>query len=127
MDCIILKLKEQKLIKVKAPFIDEISGLAIVKILDGGTHSTLLIKLKFTHNMAVLAIVNNGTESMIFRPEEMLGIVDLRSLCYYKIKQGILQQNLSRCYRFKTAGKLCKYFNKFVNTLKKEREQKILE
>ena len=47
-DCVILKPKEQKFIKVKAPFIDEISGLAIVKILDGGTHSTLLIKLKFT-------------------------------------------------------------------------------
>ena len=46
--CVILKSKEQKLIKVKAPFIDEISGLAIVKILDRGTHSTLLIKLKFT-------------------------------------------------------------------------------
>ena len=29
---IVLKPKEQKLIKVEAPFIDEISGLAIVKI-----------------------------------------------------------------------------------------------
>ena len=47
-DCIILKPKDQKLIKVKSPFIDEISGLAIVKILDGGTHNTLLIKLKLT-------------------------------------------------------------------------------
>ena len=45
---IILKSNEQKLIKVKAPFIDKILGLAIVKILDEGTHSTLLIKLKFT-------------------------------------------------------------------------------
>ena len=44
----ILKPKEQKLIKVKAPFVDEILGLAGVKILDGGTHSTLLIKLKLT-------------------------------------------------------------------------------
>ena len=79
MDGIILKPKEQKLIRVKAPYIDEISGLAIVKILDGGTHSTLLITLKFTCNMAVLDIVNNGTETMIFRPEEMVGIVDLRS------------------------------------------------
>ena len=43
----ILKPNEQKLIKVKAPFIDEISGLAIVKMLDGGTHSTLLLKFKF--------------------------------------------------------------------------------
>ena len=29
---------------------------------------------------------------MIFKPEEMIGIIDLRSLGYYKIKQGILQQ-----------------------------------
>ena len=41
VDHVILKPKEQKLIKVKAPFIDEISGLAIVKILDGGTHGPL--------------------------------------------------------------------------------------
>ena len=64
---------------------------------------------------------------MIFRPEEMLGIVDLRLLDYYKIKQGILQQNLSRYYKFERAEKLCEYFNKFVNTLKKEREQKLPE
>ena len=54
----------------------------------------------------------------------MIGIIDLRSLGYYKIKQGILQQKLSRYYRFEKAEKLCEYFNKFVNTLKKEREQK---
>ena len=42
-NCTILKPNEQELIKVKAPFIDEISGLAIVKMLDRGTHSTLLI------------------------------------------------------------------------------------
>ena len=53
MDCVILKPEEQKLIKVTAPFRDEISGLAIVKILDGGTYSTLLIKLKFTCNAAI--------------------------------------------------------------------------
>ena len=43
---IILKPNKQLLIKVKAPFIDEISGLAIMKILDKGTHNTLLLKLK---------------------------------------------------------------------------------
>ena len=99
-ECIILKPKEQKLIKVKAPFIDEISGLAIIKILDGSIYSTMLVKLKFTCNLAILDIVNNGTETIIFKQEEMVGIVDLRSLGYYKIKQGILQQNLSKYYRF---------------------------
>ena len=68
----------QKLIKVKAPFIDEISGLAIVKILDRGTHSTLLIKLQFTQNKAILHIINKSTETMIFKPEEMIGFIDLR-------------------------------------------------
>ena len=127
IDHIILKPKEQKLIKVKTPFLDEISGLAIVTILDGSTHSTLLIKLKFMCNMAILEIANNGTETMIFKPKEMLEIVDLRSLGYNKIKQGILQQNLGKYYRFERAEKLCEYFDNFVNTLKKEREQKLPE
>ena len=61
---------------------------------------------------------------MIFKPEEMIGRIDLRLLGYYKFKQGILQQNLNRYYRFEKAEKCCEYFNKFVNTLKKEREQK---
>ena len=125
VDHMVLKPKEQKLIKVVAPFIDEMLGLTIIKILDGGTHCTLLIKLKFTCNVAVLDIVNK--ETMIFRPEEMLGIVKLRLLGYYKIKQGILQQNLSRYYKFDRVEKLCEYFNKFVNTLKKERDQKLPE
>ena len=121
---IILKPDEQKLVKVKAPFMDKISELAIIRIIDGGTHSTLLIKLKFTCNKAILHIKNKGKYTMIFKLEEMIGIIDLRSLGYYKIKQGILQQNLSRYYRFEEAEKLCEYFNKFVNTLKEEREQK---
>ena len=82
------------------------------------------IKLKFTCNAAILDIVNIGTETIIFKPEEMFRIVGLRSLGYYKIKQGVLQQNLTKYYRFERADTLCEYFNKFVNTLKKEREQK---
>ena len=120
---IILKPDEQKLVKVRAPFIDKISGLAIFKIIDGGIYSPLLIKLKFTYNKAVLDIKNAGRDTMILRWKEMIGIVDIRSLGYYKIKQGILQQNLSKYYRFEEAKKLCEYFNKFVDTLKKNREQ----
>ena len=120
---IILKPDEQKLVKVKVLFIDEISGLAIIKIIDGKTNSTLLIKLKFTCNKAVLDIKNAGKDTLILNLREMIGIVDIRSLGYYKIKQGILQQNLSRYYRFEEASMLCEYFNKFVDTLKKDREQ----
>ena len=120
-DHIVLKPKEQILIKVKAPFMDEISGLVIIKILDGGTYSAMLLKLKFMHNTEMLDIVNNGSDTIIFKPEEMLGIVELRSLGYYNIKQDILQQNLSKYYKFKRADTLCEHFNKFINTLKNER------
>ena len=87
----------------------------------------MLIKLKFMHKAAILDIVNNGTETIIFKPEEIIGIVDLRLLSYYKIKQGILQQNLNKYYRFEMADPLCEYFDKFINMLKKEREEKELE
>ena len=85
--------------------------MAIIKILDGGTYRTWFIKLKFMCNKPALDIVNRGKDIMIFKPKEMIGIMDLKSLGYYKIKWGILQQNLSRYYRFEKAEKLCKYFN----------------
>ena len=53
---VILKPNKQKLVEVKAPFVDEISGMAIIKIIDGGTYSALL-KLKFTCNRAILDLV----------------------------------------------------------------------
>ena len=62
-------------------------------------------------------------ERVIFDPKEMLGILDLRSMGYYKIKQGILQQNLSTYYMFESADILCEQFNNFINTLKKERKE----
>ena len=74
------------------------------------------------HNKAVLDIKNAERDTMILNPKEMIGIVDIRSMVYYKIKQGILQQNLSRYYRFEEVNKLCEHFNRFIDTLKKHRE-----
>ena len=69
-----IKPKEHKLIRVEAPFIDEISGLAIIKILDKTTHISIMLKLKFTQNSVMLDITNNGLDTIIFDPKEMLGI-----------------------------------------------------
>ena len=54
----------------------------------------------------------------------MFGILDLRSIEYYKIEHGVLQQNISKYFRFELANVLCDQFNKFVNTLKKEKGEK---
>ena len=59
-----------------------------------------MLRLKFMQNSDMLDITNNGLDTIISGAEEVLGKVDLRSLGYYKIKQGILQQNLSKYYRF---------------------------
>ena len=71
--------------------------------------------------------MNSGLEKVIFDPKEMLGILDLRLLGYYKIKQDILQQNLSKYYRFESADTSCKQFNRFINMLKKERKEEMQE
>ena len=65
-------------------------------------------------------ITNNGLEVLILNPKEALGILDLRSIGYYKIKQGELQQNLSKYYEFKLAEKLCDHYNNLINSLRKE-------
>ena len=60
-------------------------------------------------------------------PKEVIRILDLRSLGYYKIQQGVLQQNLSKFYRFKSAENVCNQFNNLINTLKKEEKLEIGE
>ena len=60
-----MKPKEQKLVKVEAPFIDEISGLAIVKLLDKLMQSTMMLKVKFTQNLVMLDITDSSSEIVI--------------------------------------------------------------
>ena len=50
--------------------------------------------------------------------------LDLRSLGYYKIQQGVLQQNLSKFYEFESAQNACNQFNDLINTFKKEEKKR---
>ena len=114
--------KEQKLVVVEAPFVEEISGMAIVKLLDMQEQVTNMMKLKFIRNRVTLKVTNNTHETVTFDLTEMIGILDLRSLGYYKIKQDVLQQNLSKHCHFESADAMCEQFNRVVNLLKKEEE-----
>ena len=113
-----MKPKEHKLVKVEAPFSDEISDLAIVKLLDKSTQNVIVLKVKFTQNVAILDMMHCSSEILILNLKEALGILDLKSLGYYKIKQGVLQQNLGRYYEFESAEKVCAQFNNLINTIK---------
>ena len=46
----------------------------------------------------------------------------MRSLGYYKIKQGLLQQNLNKHYQFEEIDKICAEFNSIIE--KKRQEEK---
>ena len=83
-----MKPGEKKLIPIEIPFVEEISGMAIVKIIDKGQRTLMMLKLKFSWNKAMLDITNNTRETLIFDRKTMIGILDLRLLGYYKIKQG---------------------------------------
>ena len=121
---VIVKSGEKKLIPIETPFVEEISGMAIVKIIDNGQKMPMMIKLKFICNKAMLDITNNTREILIFDRKTMIGILDLRSLGFYKIKQGVLQQNLNKYYHFEEANKICKSFNKMVETVKQEEKER---
>ena len=114
--------KSQKMVVVEAPFIEELSGMAMVTILDMKEQTTNMIKLKFIQNRAVLKITNKTHKSVTFGRTEMMGIVDLRSLGFYKIKQEVLQEHLGRHYHFELADDVCNQYNRFVNLMRKEEE-----
>ena len=78
------------------------------------------VETEICKELNIIGFHKQHTKTVIFEPKQMLGILDLRSLCYYKIKQGVLQQNLSKFYHFESAEKLCEEFNTLVNELKKD-------
>ena len=119
---VVVKRGEKKLILIEAPFVEEISGMAIIKITDQGQKTLMMLKLKFIWNKAILDIANNTQETVIFDKRTTIDILDLRSLGYYKIKQGVLQQNLNKYYQFEEANKVCEEFNKMVEVIKQEEE-----
>ena len=117
-----IAVKTQKMVMIEAPFIEELSGMAIVKILDMKEQATRMIKLKFLRNKAILKITNNTHETVTFGQTEMIGIVDLRSLGFYKIEQDVLQEHLGKHYYFKLADDIFNQYNRCVNLMRKEEE-----
>ena len=107
---------------VEAPFIEELSGIAMVKILNMKEQTTNMVKLKFIRNKAALKITNKTHETVTFDKTKIMGIVDLGSLGFYKIKQEVLWEHLSRHYHFELADDVCHQYNRFINRMRKEEE-----
>ena len=69
---VMVKPREQKVLTLEAPFMEEISGMANTKMLDIKEQKTLTMKLIFVRNGAIFKVTNSMHEA------EILGIIDLR-------------------------------------------------
>ena len=66
----------QKMVIVEAPFVEELSGMAIMKVLDMNKHVPSRMKLKFIRNKATLKITKNTSETVTFDRTDMIGVLD---------------------------------------------------
>ena len=70
----LLKPKEQRFTKIDVPFIYEISGLAMIKLLNHKIGCTNKIKVKCVRNHEFLDVINNSSETIIFNNDETLSM-----------------------------------------------------
>ena len=80
----------------------------------------MMLKVKFIWNLVMLDIPNSSSEIIILSSREVIGILHLRSLDYYKIQQCVLQQSLSKFYNLKSSENVCNEFNNLISTLNKD-------
>ena len=88
-----LKPGYKRFVKCIAPFPTNLTGTAIIKIVQG--LRTITVQCKIQNNLGVLDLVNTSKTTMLFSTDSALGIVDIRSLGFY-IKHATLQYNLSQ-------------------------------
>ena len=124
---VVVKPGEKKLIFIETLFVEEISGMAIVKIVDREQKMPMMLKLTFIRNKVTLDVTNNSRETFIFDKKTSIGILDLKSLGYYKIKQGVLQQNLDKYYQFEEMNRICADFNRLMEEKRQDEKMKSKE
>ena len=78
-------------VKVRIPFVEKLSGIAIVKLLFKYNIGTMRVRID--HNQSIIKIINNTNETIFYSPQLSMGIVDIRSLGYYNVSKSILLFN----------------------------------
>ena len=55
-------------------------------------------------------MTDNSSQPLIFSKDEVLGVVDLKSIGFYKVKLSIIQHHLKPYYEFKSLQVLLEEF-----------------
>ena len=75
--------EEKAYIKVKAPFCDKLSGMICAKFFSRDMVYTL--RVKFQDNQGIVQFRNGSNETAQLRKDKAVGILDLRSIGYFKV------------------------------------------
>ena len=74
---------KQVLIKIKAPFGEKLSGRIMTKMF--GSEKAFTMKIRIENNQGCVQFVNKGHETIKLRENKVIGILDLRSIGYFKV------------------------------------------
>ena len=74
---------EKAYIKVKAPFCDKLSGIICAKFF--GRDMVYTLRVKFQDNQGIVQFRNGSDETAQLRKDKAVGILDLRSIGYFKV------------------------------------------
>ena len=74
---------EKAYIKVKAPFCDKLSGMICTKFF--GRDMVYTLRVRFQDNQGVVQFRNGSDEIAQLRKDKAVGILDLRSIGYFKV------------------------------------------
>ena len=78
-----VKPGEKAYVKIKAPFCDKLSGMICAKFFSRNVVNTLRIKIQ--DNQGIVQFINHQDEMVHLRREKAVGILDLRSVGYFKV------------------------------------------
>ena len=74
---------KQVLIKIRAPFGEKLSGRIMTKLFD--SEKVFTMKLKIENNEGCVQFITKGQEIVKLRNDKAIGVLDLRSVGYFKV------------------------------------------
>ena len=92
-----VKPGEKAYVKIKAPFCDKLSGTICAKFFSRNVVNTLRIKIQ--DNQGIVQFVNHQDEIVHLRKEKAVGVLDLRSVGYFKVgyQKMVNMAEFSKC------------------------------
>ena len=84
---------EVSIVWVEAPFCEPICGTGVAKFFCGDRVDTVMLRLINTHG--IVKYKNTSTKPVEINPDSPVGVMDLRSLGYFKVKYKDLVSHLS--------------------------------